>query len=566
MENELREKIVVEGAEAAAAKLGNLATVAGRVASAFHGLGEVAAVAGGIAGAWQIAEGVRDVDRLYQAVLRVKDMTGMAADHAHAMFDMFELSGIEMEVGERIITSMTRQGQKLEDGLAGAGAGASRLTQMMASMGIKTKDGPEDRILAMSKAAQQGKLDIAELIMAFNIPRSQASAMMSMLKQGPERLKAIQQDTMKGADSIDDRTLESYRTMLQVRRELKDAWGDLIGTFYKGLIPAITEALKAIKRGFEDIQPIATAIGKFLSDHMTAVVAMTKTYLALLVASKAINMFAGEKMGVFGRGKQVVSGALGFFEKNRAAAGAMDFFEARAANPGLGMFEKVGGGMFGSIGKLAAGIGPAFLGLGNAITGFLPALIAAGPVLLLLIAVVGAVVAAIRIVQTNFFGLGDRLKEVFGPLFDHLSNIGSKLVEAFGKLWNALKPLFAALGVVLVSQLMIFAWWLGKLAWLIEKTIDVAMHTPGMMLLSKFGDLFADKDDAADAVKDGARGTGAIPKGGTYQDFRGSKFEIMNNFPPGIDGGRVAVAFGDEMAKLGERRLDSGVRPLFSYR
>jgi hypothetical protein len=98
----------------------------------------------------------------------------------------------------------------------------------MTRLGVAVKAGPEDRIFAMAKAAQQGKLDIGQLIQAFGIPRGQAAAMMSMLKQGPEKLQAIQKDTMTGADAIDDRTLETYRNMLQVRRELGDAWGDLV--------------------------------------------------------------------------------------------------------------------------------------------------------------------------------------------------------------------------------------------------------------------------------------------------------------------------------------------------
>lgn len=593
METELRENIVIAGADAAAAKIGQVASAAGRaaislrsigaaaagaatrVAHAFHGITEVAAAAGGIAGIWQIAEAVRDVDHLYQAVMRVKDMTGIAAEHAHAMFDMFELSGVQMESAERIITSMTRQGEKLEDGMAGVGGQAQRMHQMMARLGISIKAGPEDRLFAMAKAAKAGKLDIAQLISTFAIPRSQASAMMSMLKQGPDKLRAIQQDTMKGADAIDDRTLESYRSMLQIRRELKDAWGDLIGTFYKHLIPVITEALKSIKHGFEEIQPIATQIGTFLSTHMQMVVSLAKTWLALSIANRAVNMFSENKLGLFGRGQQLFGAAKGAITGRAAKVGAMDYFEARALNPGAGMFSKAGGGMLSSI---SAGLGRTFSSLGSSAASLIPRLgqmaVSMGPVGLVIVAIVVAIIGAYYVLKNNILGLGDKLKSAFGGVLKELSESFSRIKGALKELWDALKPivqvLLTVVGTVVVSSLYQFAIALQVLLKVINFVIDVMMQSPAMKMIRWIGDKWKEMagtdgiDEIKDAVSAGGVGTGDAPK--VNMDFRGSKFEITNNFPPGIDGGRVAVAFGDELAKLGERRLDSGVRPLYSYR
>lgn len=564
METELRERIVVDGAEAAASKLGVLATAANRIGHAFAGLGEIASVAGGIAGLWKVAESVQEVDHLYKAVMRVQDITGVAAENAHAMFDMFELSGIEMESAERIITSMTRKGAQLADGFGGAGAHAQMLNATMAQLGVTIKSGPEDRLFAMAKAAKAGQVDINQLIQAFGIPRGQAAQMMSMLKQGPEKLRAIQKDTMSGADVIDNATLESYRNMLQVRRELGDAWGDLIGVLYKNLIPAITEVLREIKKGFDDIAPVAASIGKLLKDHMTAVVALAKTYLAISIANRAINMVTGGDSGAFGKGRSAVGGILGFFQKKRAANVAMDYFEAKAANPGAGMFSAGGAGTMGTIMSLVRGIGPWLARLGPALAAFVPAIAAAAPVILAIAAAVAVAVVAFELFKRNVWGIGDALRKSFGEIWGHLKHIVGKLIDVLLILWNALKPILAVVGFILLASLEQLAWWIGKLAWVIEKVIDIAMASPGMQLLKAFGDLFADKKEVEKNVDDEKRGSGKAP--GTNMDFRGSKFEITNNFPPGIDGGRVAVAFSDELAALGERRLDSGVRPLFSFR
>jgi hypothetical protein len=48
-----------------------------------------------------------------------------------------------------------------------------------------------------------------------------------------------------------------------------------------------------------------------------------------------------------------------------------------------------------------------------------------------------------------------------------------------------------------------------------------------------------------------------------YQDFRGSKFTIDQKFEEGFDPDRVAVAFAEDLRKIGEYRLQSGFEPLF---
>ena len=55
-------------------------------------------------------------------------------------------------------------------------------------------------------------------------------------------------------------------------------------------------------------------------------------------------------------------------------------------------------------------------------------------------------------------------------------------------------------------------------------------------------------------------------KGDNYNDFRGSKFDIKQNFATGFDPDRIAVAFTDDLVKVGERRLQSGLGGVFGVR
>lgn len=543
----LREKIVIDGAEAATAKLGMMATMAGRVAGAFGVMGTAIGAFGGIAGMWGIAETIRDVDHLYAAVGRVVDSTGMAADHAHAMFDMFELSGVEMESAERIMMSMTRSAEKMSDGFGGVGAQAQMVNSLMRSIGVSIKAGPEDRLFAMSKAAVDGKLNIDELTRAFMIPRSTAGAVMSMLKSGPDALKAIQKDTLTGADVIDDRALQTYRTMLKARRELKDAWGDLVGIFYKDLLPAVTTILQEIKKWFDKISPVADKIGKFLSTHMHAVVEATRTYVKLLLVAKAINLFAGpeNQKGIIGRGKQVFGGAMGLMKGRAAAAGGLDYFAAKAASPGAGMFATAGGPLIRIMGTVAGRLG--IIGV-----------------------VVTLVITAFEMLKNNIWGLRDKFVSAFGGIWSTLQGIFGKLMGIFGKLWEAIKPLAMLFAGALLFQLLLFAKWLGFLVTVIEKVLGALVDMINWVIRHSFLRLITSEIDlsAKNQAEDTAKKNANSNKPGEppNMDFRGSKFEINNNFPQGIDGGRVAVAFGDELAKLGERRLDSGLRPLYSVR
>lgn len=547
METELREKIVIDGAEAAVARLGALANAAGRVAGAFSGIGAVASAIGGIAGVMQVASTVSQVDKLYQSIIRVRDMTGMAAGNAHALFNMFEASGIGAESTETILTSLTRQSERMAASMGGVSGQSQRLQSIMHRLGITVKDGPEERIMAMAKAAQSGKLGINDMIQAFNIPRSQASDMMSMLRQGPEKLKEIQKATLSGASLIDDRTLETYEVMLKARRELASSWGDLVNILYKNLIPAVTEILKSIKAKFEDIAPTVEAIGKGLARHMELVVGLTKTYVALLLASKAINMFSAIPMGIGARGRQIFGGAMGLMSSRAAAAGSMDFFAAKAANPGIGMFATVGGPLTRIFGSLLGRLG-------------------------VIGAVISVVVAAFIMLRDNLFGIRSAFASTFGRIGAVFRDVIDKVVKVLGVLWSALKPivsivagglLLALLGLSFVVELVghvLDAFMTGVIAlingvfWLVNKILPEGYELQ-----------YLDMDSAKNAATSNERAV-AKDRPTTYQDFRGSKFEIQNNFPPGIDGGRVAVAFGDELQKLGERRLDAGVRPLYSLR
>lgn len=532
-DTELNEKIKVEGVEQAESKLNRLWQATARVAAGFGG---ITTMVSGLFGVWKVTEAVHDLDEMYGAINRVRAMTGVTADKAYGLFKAFELSGVQIEGAERVMISMARLSGKLGEGVAESAEQAQHLQMIMKKVGVGVKSGPTDRLLEMSAAVKKGKLDVNDMMLAFSLPKSQAGRMMAMLQQGPERLKDIMKEAMGSSAVIDDAALASYAKMIQARRELADAWKDVVGVLYKSVMPALTVILHGVKGAFEEIQPIVDRIGATLTKHMEVIVKLAKTYAVLMLANKGIGMATGTTMGVGARGKSLFSGAMGRMTSKAAAAGGADYFAAKAASPGIGMFASSGGPLVSMMSSVAGKLG-------------------------IIGAVVAVVIAAFHLLANNVWGIRDRLAATFGSIFGHLKEIFGKLVSVLAGLWKAVEPLVGIFGGVLLFALDAFATMLDG----ILRGI-IAIINGVIWLLNKIPMVDIDKIDM-DKLKDEDKKTpDSTEKSQVYQDFRGSKFEISNNFPQNVDGARVAVSFGDQLAKMGERRIDAGVRPLYSYR
>lgn len=88
---------------------------------------------------------------------------------------------------------------------------------------------------------------------------------------------------------------------------------------------------------------------------------------------------------------------------------------------------------------------------------------------------------------------------------------------------------------------------------------------PGVQMAHQYEKIYGPARDRMMAEKK-TKDTEDKEHKGTTMDFRGSKFEITQNFAEGFDPNRVAVTFQSELIKSGEKRIDSNLRPLYSYR
>lgn len=504
----------------------------------------------GIGGVFAIGHAISDIDQTYKAVSRVRAVTGLAAENAYGMLQAFKLSGIEVTAGERIITRMARKTESIEEG---AGGGAKRLAALYRHLGVDIKAGPEQQLLQMAKAAQANKLHVVDLGRAWGVPVGQLGALEKMLKKGPEHMKAIMDAAKKSGGVIDAAALTQYDAMQEAKLKLSEGWENLVGTLYKAVIPAFTKIMEVVSAAFERWEPTIKKVADYLTTHMDTIVKWAERFAKLMVIHKVAGMVGlGGVGGIAQKAVGIGGKALGW-----ATKGAMG---AEGAGP-LGIIWSI----VKSIGKLT-----------------------------ILAVIVTTIVGIVTYVKSHWAEFGKGIMSV-------LKKVGG----AFAHLWHSLEPLFEWIGAKAVP----FIEWLldvfGTLVDGIGDAIDwiiVVVQKMGLYvsaawdilddpfstdtIIKAYTDLnkgLAEVDrqqaikkqtaQANDFIKSMKKNVDRFAKGaGTpdgrqpapYNDYRGSRFDIRQNFAEGFDPGRIALAFSTDLAKLGERRTQSGLSPIYA--
>lgn len=187
---------------------------------------------------------------------------------------------------------------------------------------------------------------------------------------------------------------------------------------------------------------------------------------------------------------------------------------------------------------LARGVGVVVRGLASILA---PVIRLVGSVLLYLYDIIARFVAPILNVLAEAIG---SLLEAIGGFLSWLGNlIGMAVDSVVSSSAEAERPETTAMRDMLNS-----------LTTSLEGTANAA-------------DAAAGSTSEATAAATAARPTpGGRGGGGVHQDFRNSRFEIQQKFEEGFDPDRIAVAFANDLGRVGERRLTSGFEPMFGVR
>ena len=103
---------------------------------------------------------------------------------------------------------------------------------------------------------------------------------------------------------------------------------------------------------------------------------------------------------------------------------------------------------------------------------------------------------------------------------------------------------------------------MAKRAWL-ETGMQADAAAQQAVIMAKIAEGFKHVEDVKKQIRNNLTKDKPPP---TNMDFRGSRFDIEQRFAEGFDPDRIATAFSNDLALLGERRLQSGFAPLFSVR
>ena len=505
----------------------------------------------GIGGVFAVGHAISDIDQTYKAVGRVRAVTGLAAENAYGMLQAFKLSGIEVTAGERIITRMARKTETVEEGMGG---GAKRISALYRHLGIDIKAGPEQQMLQMAKAAQANKLGVADLGRAWGVPVGQAADMIKMLRKGPEHMKEIMDAAKKSGGVIDAAALTQYETMQAAKRKLSEGWENLVGTLYKAVIPAFTRIMEVVSAAFERWEPTIKKVADYLTDHMETIVALAGKFAKLMVIHKTLGLVGlGGVGGAAQKAASIGGKAIGWATK--------------------GMLGGEGAGPLGVIFALVKSLGKlTFLGV-----------------------IVAVLVGIVKYVKDHWAecgaGLMSALKKI-GGAFAHLWHsleplyewIGAKAVPAIEWLLDAFGTLVDGIGDV-VDWIIVAVQKLGVWMSAIPAMWDAVTHFDKDAIVKAGTDIFKGlaeidsqqrvKSISNDMMKTWGHVMGMMkrPKAAEtpdgrpespHNDFRGSRFDIRQNFAEGFDPGRIALAFSHDLAKLGERRTQSGLAPIYA--
>jgi len=573
----VEEQIVVT--DKATKPLGAMATAAGKVRGAFSSIVGIAKGMGGLAGAFAIGKAIHETEKLYSAVGMVKNMTGMTAESSFAMVETFKRGGIELDQATRVITRMEKSMEGVDDIMAGTGQKAKGLQGDYKRLGIDMKAGPEKVLVQMAKATKEGKLNLRDTAKIMGMGTREAGKLYNLLKKGPEELKKSLTEAKNDPSRITESSLASFKAMKKSRTEFGLAWEGLVRIFYTSLMPAITKVMSRLTGWIEQLKEPTAAWGQMLSDYLSAAADHLGVIIKMLAANKALFMLTGKGLLGTAGGAMVRGSGAGI----RAAAGR-------------GAEWASGGAMGGGPATLMRGIGGAMGGF----MGIVKALLKIGGLAI----VFTIIVAAFSAIMKHSEGIRSLIAKVLdsaGALFKQIMDLFAP-DATLGKAltWIAetiLKVMDAFINGV---RLAVKAFQFGSFAqakdaieqetktkqgmrdyfatW--EKLTPERRKAEGARLRGGAAAAFVaqSKEFGVDVPQSYLEAVGMaeakarIPtpsdrRGATVnQDFRGSKFDIKQEFAEGFDPDKIAVLMANQIAELGERRLQSGLSPLFALK
>jgi hypothetical protein len=485
---------------------------------------------GGIAGAFGIGQAVNETGQLSKSLERVHGITGAAAANARAMLDVFERSGVPLMHDEK---TLLRIQTKMGAIVARAGDVTDEAKQQnlwFKKLGVEIQAGPTEALAGMARAAKAGQVGATDLARQMQIPIEQATKLMALLKQGPEELQrmtdVLKRDTAVVVGQMEQaQQRQAQRSVAERRRRMPERLlpGERLARRRPAAPPAVAAAAAAKKPGL-----LRRALG--------AITGRPAAPPAVAAAA------AGKPAGMLKKGGAIIARIA----KHLLVLGPIAVVVGLIVGGVVSIFRKFEGvnkllrGVVDEFFKLTAEIGKLF-GPDTPLGRFLRWMVS------IILRVMKAFIFGVRVV-VKMMELAMQGKFVGPAAAAHALRTAEKSeafrAEAQKRRLQKAAPSWekAARDRVKVTERVRRDF----------KQFREAAEKAGVAVskaaIKRFG---------APGVSMGAQ---------VYQDFRGSRFDIRQDFAEGFDPDRVAAVFANELSDVGERRLQSGLAPIFTVR
>lgn len=549
----------------------------GRTSERFMRFAEMAGAAAGVFGA---VESLRGAKEYLEHVHRISNLTGIAADNVAGMSEALQTTGVETGEIEGMLTRMTKRTALLgEDNKA--------MVKMAERYGVNLSKGPQAALIKMSQLVEDNKIGAGQVGRIIGVQGKTLSNLMEAMHKGPEELKSMFDEATEKNAFLGGQTMDQMQSYNEAVEKVHGAWKRLVAGVIVRVAPQLEKLASRLGDSIETWIPKAQKFASMMISHMGTMITMAKTYAKIMLVNNLAEKLTGK--GIVGNVMRLGS------------------------NTGGGILGGVGSGAASIVKQLFTGV----IKIRPLLTIFARFAVVAG--------IVGIIYYLFMKITTATEGAGLRIRELFDRIWANLQAVGRQFENMFsadstlGKFFRWLGE-EGLLGLVekitqaldnIVFGLRIIATMLTEHTGFggakdiiigqtykdsgLEKMVkggltpSLSGEVPGgptSAITAQMRQRFADFDkaraqyEAVGGPKMWSKGqldalrtrygspakSNATPENNVYQDFRGSRFDVTQQFAEGFDPDRIAVGFANDIAALGERRLQSGFSPLFAVR
>lgn len=562
---------------------------------------------GGLGAIFGFGASAHSAREYLRSIEEITTITGMAANNAAGLTQAMEQSGLRAEESRAILISMARK-------QADIAAGSQEMVKLAKKYGVELTKGPETALISMAKQVEKGKIGTGEVVKL--LEESGAKAM-DLLRKGPAEVQRIIAEGQERMSHVNNETIMQYKQFDIQSTRVKQAWTRITTIVAVKLMPALTAILDKVEKNIDGWTEGAKRFGEWMSKNMDSIISSARTFGKIMLANYSMMKLTGSGiLGTMGKATKMALGSKPETGGRVFKGGAKEALMGKAFSGGIGNKGMV---LFARILSKIPKVGPV-------LTKFFFGIVSLKSLAMILlkfsgIAIVAmAIIGAFRIIKNNVDGIVNKFKDLFAKIGHHVGKLKDAFVEMFGP--NAplgkIMRFFGTVVVKVFEKVLVVVekilWFFRVAAKIISKALEgelmsyseasaslhraeatEARHKAGMLQLGK-QQWQSQIAFAENLMKTGKKVTPAMQKmfmemktgSAKYglkvspeleryfsnpaerpqvvQDFRGSRFEITQQFAEGFDPDRIAVTFANDLSSLGERRLQSGLAPTFAVR